>query len=89
MCVLCTSTYHAAVAYDVGCFRLQLLECLQSSLGVGFLPHADNGVEHQDEEDHKGLDVCAQPSVCVAFCLFEIREHKGDDRCEQQDLLGG
>ena len=35
---------------------LHLLERLERALRVALLPHADDGVEHEDEEDDAGLD---------------------------------
>ena len=61
--------------------RLHLLERLERRLGVVLLPHADDGVDHEDEQDDEGLD-----EGLDALALLEAREHEREHRRAEQDL---
>mmetsp|Transcript_24547 Transcript_24547/g.58335 ORF Transcript_24547/g.58335 Transcript_24547/m.58335 type:complete len:638 (+) Transcript_24547:1496-3409(+) len=78
---------HLAVAQDAGVLGLQLLERLQRRLGVGLLPHAHDGVQDQDHQDHDGLDV-GQDALLVGVLarVVEVRQRERHAGRGQQDL---
>jgi len=45
------------------------------------LPHANDGVEDEDQENDKRLDECLE-----ALLLLEKGEHEGEGRSAEEDL---
>jgi len=63
---------------------LHLLEGFQSGFCVGLLPHAHKGVEGQDEQDDRRLNVGPDAFLCAV--LLEVGQAKGHHRCQEEDL---
>ena len=68
---------------------LHLLERLERALRVALLPHADDGVEHEDEQDDAGFDEVHQGQLDARRALLGEREHERHERRDEEDLHEG